>query len=193
MRRHPAEFGLPDRPPEKWTGVTVAPIRSRSEAPWGPPRRSASPISPLLTTGGVNPQKGTHRLGGVVDPSHSGNLRPRLIRTATQICSGDLCHPRTEFGSDQASAVGVGTGSDCGGVTRERGRLHLAFVGFEAASFTISDFDRERVVRVGSGAASTSPSTCSAAVSAGLGASAATVFGLRPRPSCFASVDRRSE
>ena len=45
--------------------------------------------------------------------------------------------------------------------TRERGRLCLAFVGFEAASFTTLDFDRGRLVRVGSGAASTSPSTYS--------------------------------
>jgi hypothetical protein len=41
--------------------------------------RSASPDLALAHNRGVNPQKGTHRRGGVVDPSHSGNLRPRLI------------------------------------------------------------------------------------------------------------------
>ena len=171
-------------------------IRSRPEAPWGPPLDRPRPISPFLTTGGVNPPKGTHRRE-VLSTLPLREFAAPIVGYSGSKGDGNLLrrpyHARTEFGSDQASAVGVGTGSDCGGETRERGRLCLAFVGFEAASFTPSDFDRERVVRVGSGAASTSPSTCCAAVSAGLGASVATVFGLRPRPSCFARVDRCSE
>jgi hypothetical protein len=101
---------------------------------------------------------------------------------------------------DQASALGAGTGSDCGGATRERGRPRLAFVGSEAASFTASDFDRERVVRLGLGVRSTSPPAASTfsspfatADSADIGSRASSAFGLRPSPSCFARVDRCSE
>jgi hypothetical protein len=42
----------------------------------------------------------------------------------------------------QASAVGVGSGSDCGGASRERARLCFVLVGFGAAS-TTSGFDPE--------------------------------------------------
>jgi hypothetical protein len=44
----------------------------------------------------------------------------------------------------QASAVGVGSGSDCGGTVRERARLCLRRVGCDAAS-TTSGSDPERV------------------------------------------------
>jgi hypothetical protein len=101
---------------------------------------------------------------------------------------------------DQASGVGVGTGSDCGEAFGARGRLCLGFVGSDAASSTTSDFDRERVVRLGLEVPSTSPSAASTfsspfatADSAEIDAAAASAFGLRPRPSCFASDDRCSE
>jgi hypothetical protein len=44
----------------------------------------------------------------------------------------------------QASAVGVESGSDCGGTARERARLCLRRVGCDAAS-TVSGSDPERV------------------------------------------------
>jgi len=49
---------IPIGTPGRWNDAS---IRSRSEAPWGPPLRSAYLISVLGQTGGVNPQKGTHR------------------------------------------------------------------------------------------------------------------------------------
>jgi hypothetical protein len=142
-------------------------------------------------------QKGTHRRGVLSTlpiPEVAAPIdRLRRVERRRQFAPVTFITQERNSARDQASGVGVGSGSDGGAATRERGRRCLAFLGSEAPSFTTSDFDRERVVRVGSGAASTSPSTCSAAVSAGLGAGASSVFGFRPRPSCFARVDRCSE
>lgn len=55
--------------------------------------RSASPISPFLTTGGVNPQKGTHRREMLSTLPTAGICGPidRLQRVETRRkCSGDL-------------------------------------------------------------------------------------------------------
>jgi hypothetical protein len=81
----------------------------------------------------------------------------------------------------------VSAAVQCVAATRERGRLCLDF-GSEGASFTISDFGLERLVRLGLRLASICSSTFAATDSA-----VASVFGLRPRPSCLASVERRSE
>jgi hypothetical protein len=135
--------------------------------------------------------------GGVVDPSHSGNLRPRLIgysRSKRDPNAPVTLPPQNRIRlAIKLRRSGVGTGSDCGEAFGARGRLCLGFVGSDAASSTASDFAPERVVRIGLEVASTSPSTCSESVSAGVGAGASSALGFRPRPSCFAKVDRCSE
>jgi hypothetical protein len=166
--------------------------------------RSASPDLALPDNRGRQSTKGYPSSGGVVDPSHSGNLRPRLIgySGSRRDANAPVTFITQERNSarDQASGVGVGTGSDCGEAFGARGRLCLGFVGSDAASSSTSDFDRERVVRLGLEVPSTSPSAASTfsspfatADSAEIDAAAASAFGLRPRPSCFASDDRRSE
>jgi hypothetical protein len=69
----------------------------------------------------------------------------------------ELCLRRVPA-RDYASAVGVGSGSDCGAATRERGRLGLDLVGAEAASPSTFALDLERVVRFGLGSAAISVS-----------------------------------
>jgi hypothetical protein len=89
---------------------------------------------------GVSIRKRVPILGRFSGSSHFQNfaalsLRPRLPHRAR----------------DQASVVGVGSGSDCVGADRERARLRLLFIGCETASSTTSDFDPERVVPPGVG------------------------------------------
>jgi len=118
-------------------------IRSRSEAPWGLPVYRLPDLGPLPNRG---PQsaKGYPSSGGVLNLPIPGILVPRVLLICAdgnrQSCSPILSViPLPNSARDQASAVGVGTGSACGGVSRERRRLSLVFV------------DPERVVRLGLG------------------------------------------
>ena len=124
--------------------------------------------------------------------------------------------PNDEF-RDYVSAVGKGIYSGYGEATRERDRLLLAGVGIGTASLatsadfdaerepffftgvgsdtaslaTSADFDAERDRRLDVGAASDFPSASVDAVDVTAGP--ACGLGLRPKPSAFAIVDRRSE
>jgi hypothetical protein len=84
--------------------------------------------------------------------------------------------------------VGVEGGSDCVAASRERCFLCLAF-GSEAAPLTTSDLDLERVARLDLGLAVTFASEFAADIAV-TGSEAASIFGLRPRPSCFANAER---
>jgi hypothetical protein len=75
----------------------------------------------------------------------------------------------------------------------ERDRLGLAGVFSAAASFTTSDFDAERVLRLSVGFPLVFGSTSAETGAAGVAAGATCAFGLRPKPSFFAIVDRCSE
>jgi hypothetical protein len=103
-------------------------IRSRPEAPWGHPRRSALARrdQPACQSAIGYPSS-----GGVSGFSYLQNFATLSLRARSP-----------ELARDQASAVGVGSGSDCGGAARERARLCFVLVGFGAAS-TTSGFDPE--------------------------------------------------
>ena len=158
-----------------------------------------------LRNRGRQSAKGYPFSGGVFDTPFQGFCGPRLdrlqgVERRRQFAPVTFITQERNSARDQASGVGVGTGSDCGEAFGARGRLCLGFVGSDAASSTTSDFDRERVVRLGLEVPSTSPSAASTfsspfatADSAEIDAAAASAFGLRPRPSCFASDDRCSE
>ena len=150
-----------------------------------------------LTNRGSSIRKRVPIVGRCFNPFLPRILGPRLdrlprVERRRQFAPVTFITQEPNSAQIQASAVGVGIGSDGGAATRERGRLCLGF-GSEAPSATASDFDPERVVRFGLGFGPTCSSTFAAADSAGIGGEAASAFGLRPRPSCFASVDRRSE
>src|SRR5215831_2689424 len=91
-------------------------------------------------------------LGSCLDPSRSEKFRllDRLKRDSCRDSSAlvELC-PRRVPARDYASAVGVGTGSDCVATARERGRLGLDLVGADAASPSTFALDLERLVRPG--------------------------------------------
>lgn len=98
-----------------------------------------SPISVPCRPGGRNPQKGTHPREGVLNLPIPGILVPGVLLICAdgsrQSCSPGLSViPLPNSARDQASEVGVGTGSACGGVTRERRRLCLVFVDPEGAA-----------------------------------------------------------
>ena len=138
--------------------------------------------------------KGTHPREVFRTPpgrENFGSLSKRLSRDRWSRLAGPFDFRRCVSG--YASAVGVGTGSDCVATVRERGRLCLDFVGVEAVSLSTSDLGLERVDRRGLGFAATSPSRLAAADSAVAGSGAASVLCFRPSPNCFASVDRCSE
>jgi hypothetical protein len=145
---------------------------------------------------GLNPEKRYPSSGGALDPPDRGNFRlldrPSWDSWSRLVGPFELC-PRRVPALDYASAVGAGSGSDCGAATPERRRLGLDLAGAEAASLSTFALDLDRVVRFGLGLASTSLSRLTAANSAVGGSEAASVFRLRPRPSCFASADRCSE
>jgi hypothetical protein len=124
-------------------------------------------------------------IAALVD-SRSEETKPKAPHGATPcVASANSVH-------DQASVVGGDGGSVCGEPARERVRLCLVLVGFEEASFTTSESNPERmacpaVERSTSTFSSPSPTGDSAV----MGVPAPSAF-LRPRPSCFAKVDRRS-
>jgi hypothetical protein len=71
----------------------------------------------------------------------------RCFRSSSfsESCGAESPSPFAKRARDQASAVDVGSDSNCGGASRERARLRLLLIGCEAASFTTSEFDPERV------------------------------------------------
>jgi hypothetical protein len=103
------------------------------------PAPSIAP-APIETNRGCQFAKGYPSLGGFSGSSHFQNLAALNRRPPSQ-----------NWARDQASAVGVGSDSDCGGASRERARLRLFFIGCEAASSRRSDFDSEAGVRLGAG------------------------------------------
>jgi hypothetical protein len=170
----------------------------------GPPV-DRSPRLRSLTNQGASIRQRVPILGRCFSPFLPRILGPRLdrlprVERRRQFAPVTFITQEPNSAQIQASAVGVGSGSDCGGATRERGRICLGFVGSDAASLTASDLDPERVVLLGLALDSISPSAASTfsspfatADSAGVGAGASSALGSRPRPSCFARVDRCSE
>jgi hypothetical protein len=96
---------------------------------------------------------------------------------------------------DYPSAVGEGIWSGYGEAALEPDRLFLVVVGAAAASVAISpDFDPVRGLRLPVGFASDLPSASAGAGAAiGDAAGAISAVDLRPRPSSFANIERRSE
>ena len=121
---------------------------------------------------------------------------------------------------DQVSAVGDGISAGFGEATLERGRLLFADFGSATASFPLSavrDFEAERDLRLRVGIGSATASLARSAdfdaardrlragfasesrsTSTGVGAAddisgVTSAFGLRPKPTALAIVERRSE
>jgi len=91
------------------------------------------------------------------------------------------------------SALGNGIYFGCGEAAGERERLLLADGDAAAAAFTTSaGFDRDPRLRVGV-ASDFPPAFTDAAATAGFAAWSTSTLGLRPSPSFFAIIDRRSE
>jgi hypothetical protein len=120
----------------------------------GPPLDRPRPMSPFLTTGGVNPQ----RVPIVGRCCRRFPLREfaapidRLQRVETRRkCSGDLTTQERNSAQIKYRRSVSGAAQMGGGATRERDRLCLVRVGCDAASFSTSTFDAEPVVPVGAG------------------------------------------
>ena len=98
-----------------------------------------------------------------------------------------------DFG-DYVSMGGEGIYSGCGEVTPERDRLFLAGLAGAASLATSSGFGKARNLRLRVGFASGFGSASGGAgMAAAAGAEVSCAFGLRPRPSAFAKLERRSE
>src|SRR5438132_832671 len=109
---------------------------------------------------------------------------------------------------DAARGLRLGQGELAGGLPkmalRNDGTIHrfvadrrllglLASVAAATVSFTSSDFDPERGLSLRVGFTSDFPSASAGGDTVGVAAEATSAAGLRPRPSSFASDDRRSE
>jgi hypothetical protein len=95
--------------------------------------------------------------------------------------------------ANQVSAVDEEIGSGRGEAALERDCLFLADFGATAASFTPSDFDPERDRLLCADGVSDFSSASTGADIVVAAAGATSTVALRPRPSFFARVDRRSE